>query len=114
MHWSLQLFLPMYFACLVCLKSLPFSQSIVISLICRFIDSYKIILNIKTLRGPEDANLRQCVIRNIRNVLVITTRIAWGGTGGKVASEPRYSPFMQSVISCARAECNCVWARRRG
>ena len=27
-----------------------------------------------------------------------------------VASEPRPSPFMRSVISRARAECNCVWA----
>ena len=28
----------------------------------------------------------------------------------KVASEPRPFPFMRSVISCAHAECNCVWA----
>ena len=27
-----------------------------------------------------------------------------------LASEPRPSPFMRSVISRARAECNCVWA----
>ena len=28
----------------------------------------------------------------------------------QLASEPRPSPFMRSVISRARAECNCEWA----
>ena len=32
------------------------------------------------------------------------------GSGNVLASEPRPSPFMRSVISRARAECNCEWA----
>ena len=32
------------------------------------------------------------------------------GSSWYLASEPRPSPFMRSVISRACAECNCVWA----
>ena len=38
---------------------------------------------------------------------------AGSGAGNRreeLASEPRPSSFTRSVISCARAECNCVWA----
>ena len=57
--------------------------------------------------------LRNGVAPPLDSVYTLSSCDKFFRPGQRLASEPRPSPFLWSVIERARAECNCVWANLR-